>query len=546
MINWLHHLDDRRWLWGVIILAVGLANVPAILAFLFPPPGMNYAGIDSTAPGDVNVYLSYMEQVRHGEFIFRDLYTSEPQSGTIFNPFWLVLGLVGVIFHLPPLFMYFLVRIMLGILLLWVLYQAAEKIFHRRVEVRIAWLLAVFASGVGAWFAPYLEVVYNGDVPTKAWPMDLWVSEAFTFLQLHHSPHFLAATILIILSVWNMSQIVLRGSWRSAVWAGLAMLGLYAFHPFHVLSLGLIAVSFFLVGIWIRRADLGLRLLQFATAWVIASPAVFYHLWLIRNDPLAAGRAEQNILPTTWPSITVVSYGLLFFAAIAGAIILYRRRRAEYVLLIAWAIAHSIAIYLPVFFNRRLTHGLNIALALLAAPAVAALWESRWRQQFTRSAFGWAGIGLAGIGLLLASNLWVVSQDASHLFNKGRSLPYYFYLPTGYDQAFQWLRKNGDTSTVVLTAPVSGNFVPGKTGRRVFVGHNVETIDFETKREQAVMFYGGANDAWREEFLRQAGITHVLIGPWEKRWGAYDGQGSAFLELILERDQIRLYRVRST
>lgn len=534
--------QERRWLVWVIVLAVIIANLPSALGFLAAPADTTYTGIDSTAPGDVNVYLSYLEQARQGNLLFRDLFTGEAQRATIGNPFWLGLGLIGSVLNLPPVATYFLARIVLGALLLLLIYALAAKFFSDLRRRRIAWLLAVFGSGIGAWAAPFIDTWFRHNVPGPAWPMDLWVSEGFTFLSLHHSPHFLAATILILLSVWWMMRAVEDRGLKPVLYLGLAMLGLFSFHPFHVVSLGLVTIAFLVVTWLVRRREILRQVGRYAMAWLIASPAIAYQAWLILRDPLAAGRAAQNILLTTWPGITVLSYGFLLVGAVVGAVLLLRQATLRVQLLVAWAIAHGAAIYFPVFFNRRLTQGLNIALALLAAVAVAALLGRLERT--ARKATGLVWLSVSGLFLFGMSTLWVTAQDLSYILSSGRRAPHYFFLDRGYNELFQWLRVNGDDKTVVLSAPISGNFIPGRSGRRVVIGHNVETVDFEAKRREVVRFYSGQESAaWRTAFLRRSGATYVVFGPWESQIGSFAGDNDPNMILVFSRDSVRLYRV---
>jgi hypothetical protein len=538
-------IDVREYRWVLLVTAVvvAAANLPTALGFLSAPSGTVYTGIDSTAPGDVNVYLSYLEQARQGNLVFRDLFTAESQTGTLFNPFWLALGLLGSLFGLPPLLTYILARLVFGFLLLLVIYWATAFFFTDVRYRRMAWLLASVAGGVGAWVAPFIEAHYGGAPPGSAWPMDLWVSEAFTWLSLHHSPHFLAASILIVATVVWLIQAAERGSWRPGLYAGLSMLLLYSFHPFHVVSLAMVTIALFLVTVALHRRRIGRVFIIFGSAWLLAAPALAYQAWSVWRDPIGAGRAAQNILPTTWPWVTVVSYGWLLLAAVIGAVSLWRRGSIRSQLLVAWGAAHLVAIYAPVFFNRRLTHGLNIVLALLAAPVVLNTFDWLKRQQFVKKFH--EAITLALFVVLFGlSPLWVYGQDLSFLLDRGRSWPYYFYLSTDYRDALTWLRAQAPSGSVVLSSDITGNFVPGWSGRAVVVGHNVETLSFARRRQELNQFFDPAtSDGWRRQWLAEHGVSHLIVGPWEGRLGTYQPNGAPWLTPVFRRGSVTVYAV---
>lgn len=535
--------NERRWLLIAALVAVAVANMPMLLGFLTAPTSTVYTGIDSTAPGDVNVYLSYLEQARQGNLIFRDLFTSEAQAGTLFNPFWLGLGLLGGLLGLPPLLTYMLARVVLGFFLLLVIYWAAAFFFTDIRHRRMAWLLASVAGGVGAWVAPFIEAHYGGAPPGSAWPMDLWVSEAFTWLSLHHSPHFLAASMLIVATVVWLIQAAERGAWRPGLYAGAAMLLLYSFHPFHVVSLAMVTVALLVVAVVRNRRRAWRVLVSFGGAWLLTAPALAYQAWSVWRDPVGAGRAAQNILPTTWPWVTVVSYGWLLLAAVIGAISLWRRGSIRSQLLVAWGAAHLVAMYAPVFFNRRLTHGLNIALALLAAPVV--VWAFDWLKRQRAVKEFHEAIALALFVVLFGlSPLWVYGQDLSFLLDRGRSWPYYFYLGTEYRDAFSWIRQNTSPDSVVLSSDITGNFIPAKTGRAVVIGHNVETLSFARKRQELNQFFDPAtSDDWRRQWLAKHGVSHLIVGPWEGRLGSYQPNGAPWLTPVFRRGSVTVYAV---
>lgn len=531
---------ERRWLLIATAVALLLANLPSLLGFLFPPAGTHYTGIDATAPGDVNVYRSYLEQVSQGRLILSDIFTSEPQRAAIVSPFWVGLGLLGALLKFSTLLTYFLSRIVFGALLLWLVYRLTAELFDEVRTRRLAWLLSVFGAGLGAWIAPFANTLAGGANLEKIWPMDLWVSEAFTFLSLHHSPHFLAGTILILLTVMFFGRSLERDATRPAVWAGLAMLALYSFHPFHALSLGLVTVGLCILA-FVRFRRAGWKFFRRAVvAWIIAAPALIYQAWFALKDPLGAERASQNILFTPPVLTTVLSYGLLFVAGVYGAKVWLRTRKLKYQIIVTWTICHAAAIFVPIFFNRRVTQGLNIALALLAAAGlVAALEQFRRRTGRNPHVVLLSVLIFFGFGM---STIWVTAQDLSFLLGNGRSLPYFFYISNDYQQAFDWLKQNGQEQTVVMSAPITGNFIPGVSGRRVVVGHNVETIRYEDRQRDAKMFYvdGSADD--RRRILTDRGVTYVIDGPWERRLGEYDPTAWTSLELVFRTPTVLIYR----
>lgn len=526
----------------VAAIALMVAFVPTIVGLIAPPQGTSYTGISSTAPGDVNVYLSYLEQARQGRLVFQDLYTATAQHATLLNPFWLMFGLLGALLHLMPLATYLLMRAALGAAMLWVLWRCCAFFYSDRGIRRTAYVLSVFASGVGAWFMPFLDNRYHGAIPEHALPMDLWVSEAFTFLTLRHSPHFIAATALILLSVLFLIRSVERDSRRDALLAGASMLGLFSFHPFHVVSLGTVtavwagAVMFGWIGVP-RRS-----IAHLAIAWSVAIPAVLFHVLLTVFDPVSSGRATQNILLTTPPLVTIISYGFLLLCAILGGRTLVREQSVRTKMLVLWGFAHVVSLYLPIFFNRRLTHGLNIALALIAAPLCYKLVKrlSASGKKQTANAGFVAALAVLAFG---TSNLWIFAQDLSYVSQKGRAPEHLFYVSNDYKDAFRWLERNGNEQTVVLSGVITGNLVPAWSGRKVVIGHSVETLDFKEVRESVITFFSGdTTDAWRLDFLKKNAVTHMVLGYREQAIIEFDPAAAPYLVTAYRNAAVTIYR----
>ena len=192
----------------------------SVLTFSFgwamTPSQHVYTGLHGIAPGDVLVYYSYLEQVRQGAFTFRDVFTGEPQSANLVLPVWLGTGLIGRILHTPPQITYHLVRV-LSIPLLMAAIAAAVQCFLRdKRQQRFAFLLAVFAGGLGFLVGPIEQHVFGREIIEYLWPMDLWVSEGFSYLSAVQSPHFILGTSLLLFFIVEMVNTLERGvTWKT-------------------------------------------------------------------------------------------------------------------------------------------------------------------------------------------------------------------------------------------------------------------------------------------------------------------------------------------
>ena len=93
---------------------------------------------------------------------------------------------------------------------------------------------------------------------------------------------------------------------------------------------------------------------------------------------------------------------------------------------------------------------------------------------------------------------------------------YIVYPSKGFIDAISFIDKSTDKQSIILTEITAGNFIPARTGRRVYVGHE-NTSYKEEKLVKVKLFYQGKIDpkgayAW----IVSEGITHVFVGPEEK------------------------------
>jgi hypothetical protein len=71
-----------------------------------------------------------------------------PHSGVVVYPFYILLGHLQWLTHLPPVLIFHTARVMIGFALVLLAYGFCSLFFSRRGPRRIAFLLAVFGGGI--------------------------------------------------------------------------------------------------------------------------------------------------------------------------------------------------------------------------------------------------------------------------------------------------------------------------------------------------------------------------------------------------------------
>ncbi len=533
---------ERRWIAAIIVLAMATTSIPLISAVQWAGSGEAYSGIRALIPGDVHVYYSYLKQVEHGNVLFSDLYTSEPQPIRMFRLDWLLVGWMGRLFHLSPVWTFQLARILVIPFFVAVLYAWCIRLFSRPVHRLGALALILFSSGWGGWWVLFRTPPTTPPQQELLWPMDLWVSESNNFLSMVQSPHFMLSTMFVsLVFLWTLKGWETK-QWRWSLAAAAAGLIFVLFHPFHVpMLVGVLVVAFLVFAVQYpeRILDRGLRLAIVLGGITLAA---LYYVFLLSQDPLTAGRAAQNILITPRWWMMIIGYGWIFVFAGLGAIFAIVRRREQWVFPILWAAVQIALIYTPLDFQRRLTQGLHVPLALLAAFALFGGWEIFGKKIRTR--FAWVASPLVATFVFLVgfawTNLYMIGRDFALFHDRPYDI---FYYSAGMQKTAAWLEEHMKPGEIFLAHPISANLLVGMSGRGTYVGHGVETLRFYEKAQEAQSFYSTWTPEERGRFLTDREIVILVVGPRERRLGTVDWSKWDFLERVLDTDDYDLYRV---
>lgn len=535
-------MSNWRFLIGITVGAVVITSVPYLFGLAIQPKGTVYSGRHGLAPGDISNYYQMIEQARGGAVLFTDPFTSEPQQPAIFNPYWLLVGQVARLTGWSNAFVFQLARITAIPLLLAALYWLLRELFAEEKTRRYVLIFCLGASGIGAWSLLWLHYfidTHANNIMNQ--PIDLWVSEAVTFLTLFQTGHFIVATALIIVIFLLMYRGLSRHSWQPIWWASAAGLFLFFFHPFHVPTvfgvLGVYTVAMMIV----RRRILWGWVGRVGTFAALTMPAWLYQILFVWLDPIAAGRASQNLNPTPALWNVLLGYGFLLPAAIGGIwwLVKSKKLRGPFVFLLVWLVVQTGLIYAPLDWQRRLTHGLQIPLTIFAALGVWALYQ-RLRRQPRRYLVG-GTIAVASI-LFTVSNLYVFASDFATMANLRYQKPIYsLFYPQSLAEAFRWVKTSVNPGETILAHTITGNLLVGQTARTVYVGHSVETLHALEKNDATKHFFDPATSMTeRQVFLAAQHIRYVLYGPIERYYSWYEPD---FLPVVFTNGDVTIYGV---
>ena len=502
---------------GAALLILLVSSLPYLIAWAATPEQAHFTGI-LLNPLDGHSYLAKMRQGADGHLRFRLAFTPEEQRGAYLFVAHLLLGHLSRWLGLPLIVTYHVARLLAGLCLLLVAYSFTRFVGGASAPFA-AWLLLAVASGLG-WL-----VALTGYLTS-----DLLVPEAFVFPAILDTFHFPLAIALMLVVLMTLARPGGPDRWGLLQAAGAALF-LGVLQPFGVIPVyGTLAL--WLAFRWGRD-----RRLDRGAVWKVAGTgllAVLYPLYglaAIRADPVLAGWSAQNQTPSPPPWDWLLAGGVLTVLALPGMARAARRRSDGDLLLLAWVLAAGVGMYVPLALQRRLSLGLEVPLALLAAQG----WQrsllprirARRRGPATAALLGFAALG--NLFLMLTLVLGAFSGEPR------------FYLSDGEWEALRFLRREVSHEAVVLCSPRMGMFVPAWAGQAVVYGHPFETVDAPRRRAQVEAFFAGRMSPTEQAaFLRENRVRYLLRGPRERRLGGARPEG----ELLFSSQGVEVWAVR--
>ncbi|MHA1410953.1 MAG: hypothetical protein ACTSQY_11720, partial [Candidatus Odinarchaeia archaeon] len=251
--------------------------------------------------------------------------------------------------------------------------------------------------------------------------------------------------------------------------------------------------------------------------------------------------ANVNLTPAWY--LVIVGFGFLFIFGLLGIYFCYKNKKLiedKYLFLIIWLVIQFILIYSPFNFQRRTIQGLQLPLVIFTVIALI-IFKTRVKDIFIKRYLieNPAALLILFVLLFCVSNLSNIASDLYYFTNQN----HYFYWPREEIEAMKWLADNTTEEVVVLCHPNSGNILPGIAGRTVYLGHSVETVDFQAKKDELIKFFTEYNDQKRMKFLKEENITHLYYGLKEQEVASSPLKANDYLREVYKNLQVTIYQV---
>ncbi|MBT6691708.1 hypothetical protein HOB10_05265 [Candidatus Parcubacteria bacterium] len=473
------------------------------------------------------VYLSHIEQGKEGHLMTKLLYNHLAENNVMFSPHWYIIGQFSNITNISVVTSYFIWRILLLIPFLFLLWWFIKKIFSSYKKSILAMLTILFGNGIGTIFI-------NIFPESTLKPTNLWMPESITFLSLNQTPLFVLALILILLVFISFIESVKsKKNYLILICCSLNLL-LTLIHTYDmVITLAVLtgwsAFKFYQT----RHKKI---ILYLAYLYFVSGTGALYYAWLLRRDLAMIQWNAQNLCISGPLTEYLWGMGLLFVFSIAGIVYIIKKRlfQNDYLNLITvWAAIGWVLIYLPVHFNRRLSNGWHMALA------ITSLYFFLWLHKKFPVVLRGALITVVGF-LVFFDTMIFLSVDSS--VTRSNESHYFFHSQTK-QEIYQQIQATTDEHDVILTRGIDGNHLPGFTARKVYTGHLMGTWEAVLKNREVEKLWSNPNDI--SEWLVDKNIAYIFasrfyIPEFDKiKWLAKE----KYIEPIIDNDEFILYKI---
>ncbi|MCS6775126.1 MAG: hypothetical protein RMJ43_13030 [Chloroherpetonaceae bacterium] len=518
---------------------------------------------------DSCVYLSWMQQASQGALRAYNLFTTDPQGGTLLNPFFLLLGQIGRVTGIPLIGVYHGARLLLGVLFFYTIWWFTDLITTDASLRRRMLLFVAFSSGLG-WLPHWW------DTPPLHAPIDTWQPEAITFLSLLLSPLFIFSLCLQIAILGLLYLSTSRRNYRHAVLAGAMGFVLGLTHSYDVLSVSAVWGTYLLFQTFQKKGAMLHAWMSTAIAGALTAPAVFYIYFQYRTEAVFRARADVATLspPLHW---VIIGYGGTLLLAILGIRAL-RTSSASHSssegnvtttpihttsppavpFLVVWMVINIAVAYAPgLAFQRKMLQGAHIPIALLAAAGASHGVLPRLPASLRTSPFTMPAL----LFLLALTNLRFVSREImNYAANRSQTGQHRTSLQPGEIQALKWIREHTPPGSNVQPLPwviqitqqgrirrapydmTLACLTPGMTGRKVYCGHWGETPNYGTRLlEVSSLLYPETTDAQRTALLRRMKVQYLIFSQREYAGRIDNNSAQALAPFFQQPSQLPLY-----
>jgi hypothetical protein len=508
-------------LFAVAILA--LSSLPTWAGRSAQNAELSFTGLYFDAT-DYAVHIAMMESGIQGNWLYRLRFTTEEHRPVAIKTFYIALGHISKAIHLPAETTYHLFRWIIGYSVLYVIYRLCRRLFCDRAFYWSAFFLAVLGSGLG-----WLQLIL-GWIPGEITPIDFWLIDAYVFFSISLFPHFSFQITLMVLSFLLYLEFLEAPHWK---WIGCVIaagLLLQMVNPASLLVVDFALLVCTLI-YWFREKSLRRTYaLALVTIALLQVPLLAYNTSILMGDPVWSQFTAQNLTLSPPPVYYLLGFGLFWPFVGISTVNAFHKRDAALLGLLAWVACAFVLAYIPLNMQRRFLLGITIPLGLLTADGLRLSFAFVERKiAFIRSHLGPLLllfvfiVSISSVYLALGNSIWMQTHPTGSFY------------PAALDPALVWLRENAGQDDVVLADASTSRMVAQRAGLKVYIGHPMETLQYEAKRTSV-------RQAYQNGDFSAMPVDWVIYGPYETEF-APDFHAGMHLSLEYQNQNVNIYRM---
>lgn len=511
---------------------------------------------------DYNFYLSRIREGWDGRWTAVERYTSEPHQGSLLQEMYVLLGRLVRPVARPDVAVpaaYHAARIVFGFLLAGTVAWIVLSLFSSTFWAVIAFLLALTASGWPIFVTVGYVWRIGGYMP---WWTVLDALQRITFL-----PHILLGQVMVAYLLMTSGSPERMKKYHLFASGGIALLLGFVFPPgiaFVLVAYGVMALlEWFFPGVktkrsiphWLSESVVP----RIRISWIALVPLVYYSA-LFLDYPWKRLVEFDQLHPTVFSVFEYLkTLGPTFIVGMCGAAAVLKNRDVRWYPQVAWVLSAIglvfLFTFLPIQHPLRYTEmAVFIPLGLLSAYAcrllVIEVKKRHWSPYIGITAFVIPFLlFLLGTATMYSSWLWqkdFVDQKVAAGWPEIAMDNYIVYPMTAFVDALTFISEQTDTSSVILTSGVAGNYIPARTGRTVYLGHD-NTVKKEEKTVAVGQFFAGSMDAKDAyAWLKRERISYIFFGPEEKNIGGAPDLAHLYpyIRNVFTNDDVTIYQVQ--
>lgn len=518
--------SDLLWIFIASVLILIWGSIPTWSGYQAQNPALRFRGLYFDTQ-DYAVHIAMMNAGMHNELAYQFKFTTETHNSKYVRMFYIILGHISGWLGLASETTFELARWILGFIALFALYDLMRRVFPDIFWARIAFLLAALGSGLG-----WLQTIFNW-TSTQITPIDFWLIDSYVFFSLSVFPHFafVTATMCASSSLWL--DYLERRKWQNIVWMACIVIITQFVNPivFATVDLSFVGAALFS---WWKQRKINLPDISALVLIAIAQiPLLAYNYITLSHDPIWSQFTAQNQTLSPPFDYYIWGFALFWLPAILGSIITFKEKSKAGGMAFFWVVAAFLLAYAPVEIQRRFLQNITIPLALLATIGLKMFFETvsnrspvlkRWEKSLILLIVFF--MSMSSIQLSLGRTAYI------------KTYPEDLYYPAALDNAVNWLRENAQYNDFVLASEKTSQVLAQKAGMRVYLGHEMETLNYETKQNNVKAFFQG-----RMNNVAVKPIKWVIYGPLEQRINP-NFEPSKNLSLVYESKELKIFQVK--